>query len=77
MSKTVFPIADNVRTGQKGMTLREYFAAQAMNGMNANHKYVDNAWSELAEKAVLQADLLILELNATPPAPSGDRRSKV
>ena len=49
-------------SGETGMTLREYFAAKAMQGICAH----ENTWGcsipEIANKSVALADALLLEL---------------
>ena len=46
----------------EGLTKREYFAAMAMSGILATDEY---AIEDAAERAVRQADALIIELNKT------------
>ena len=59
-----FPL-DGAAGCNYGMTLRTYFAAQAMQGLLASGRDEAESWSvaTLAEGAVLYADALIAELN--------------
>lgn len=53
--------------GYSGITLRQYFAAMAMQGILANAKvYRDSSLPSVCEQAIYQADALISELNKTP-----------
>lgn len=62
------PDGSTEQHGNPGMTLRDYFAAQAMAGILA--KYTSPATSDLAKWAVGYADALIKELaKATPEKP--------
>ena len=52
--------------GDPGMTLRQWYAGQAVVGLmaNANGRYENNAWaSNVASDAVTLADALIAELD--------------
>lgn len=44
-----------------GMTLRDYFAAKAMQAMNTNPYWDDKDFSFIAEKAYAQADAMLAE----------------
>lgn len=65
------PLYDAGQQMDGGLTIREHFAALAMQGLCANHSMVDNidlesaAW--LASKSVLAADALIAELAKVKP----------
>lgn len=43
----------------EGMTLRDYFAAAAMQGLIANPEFKDWPHSKVAEESFVQADLMI------------------
>lgn len=47
-----------------GMTLRDYFAAKALQGMNANRLYDDFEWDTLATHAYSQADAMLAARSA-------------
>ena len=49
----------------RGMTLREYFAGQAMAGLLSHIEVGMNGETEIAKLAVRQAQALINELNET------------
>lgn len=44
---------------QEGMTLRDYFAAQAMQGLASNPDFTDWSWEVSAEQAYKFADAMI------------------
>ena len=60
---------DNSHEPMYGLTVREYFAAMAMQGLFSNHKFMQDATIAgkkidfIAEKAVQASDLLITALN--------------
>lgn len=56
--------ADGMSVAVEGMTIREYFAALAMQGIWAFSSDEDGDWDvlDIAGKAVSQADALIAEL---------------
>lgn len=45
--------------GGKGMTLRDYFAAKAMQGLCAHHELGHNPYTMIANAAYLQADAML------------------
>lgn len=49
---------------EEGMTLRDYFAAMAMQGLLANHELISLTQKEIAKKSVRQAEELIKALRA-------------
>ncbi len=52
----------------KGVSIRENFAALAMQGIVSNAQMIDTAnWDWLAKASVAAADALIAELNKTQP----------
>lgn len=64
-SKAAFYHPDGgIDNPQEGLTKREYFAAMAMQGLLANGEILP---SQIAECAVLHADVLIEQLNAPKP----------
>lgn len=65
---------DYMEQGATGLTIRQYFAAMAMQGLLANNTYHNPNEKHnmitvpaLAETAVVYADALIAELNTTNP----------
>jgi hypothetical protein len=63
-SKAAFYHPDGgIDTPQSGLTIREYFAAVALQGILANPQSYSSAPTQIAKYAVDQADLLIDELN--------------
>ena len=50
---------------EPGMTLRDYFAAQAMQGMCINPAYDDVTWPATAEAAYAAADAMLAERKRT------------
>lgn len=65
-TEPAFPIAetDNTQSIALGLTIREHFAAMAMIGLLMRKDDLHTA-ETVAQKAVLQADALIVELNKT------------
>ena len=57
-SGPAFPVADMGQHGAYGMTLRDYFAAKAMQGIVANSNR-DYAWADLAAEAFALADAML------------------
>lgn len=52
---------------EPGLTIRQHFAAMAMQGICANsHDNMPKEFTAIAEHAVKYADALIAELNKTP-----------
>lgn len=45
----------------KGMTLRDWFAGQALAGMNANQSWDENGWKDRALQAYAAADAMLAE----------------
>lgn len=56
-----FPPMDNPDTNHSGMTLRDWFAGQAMAGMNAADRRWDNGKFDMAIAAYAQADAMLAE----------------
>ena len=50
---------------QTGMSLRAYFAGQALNGILSEYKTSEYAPHQIAREAIVVADALIAELNKT------------
>jgi len=48
-----------------GMSLRDYFAAKAMQGMCANSDFNDTQWDRIAKEAYLAADALLTARKGT------------
>ncbi len=48
-------------TAQQEMTLRDYFAAAALQGMMADKETRDRRWHEFAEKSYSVADAMLVE----------------
>ena len=48
----------------RGMSLRDYFAGQALVGMLGNPMYDENSSANVAQQAVVQADAMLKALNA-------------
>lgn len=46
---------------QPGMTLRDYFAAKAMQGMCADPSFAPTRYGDIADRAYLLADAMIAE----------------
>jgi len=67
MSKYAFPSAHDPKTGvaQIGMTLRDYFAAKAMQGMIAEPSLKATPY-EFAQKAYEIADAMLKEKDEAP-----------
>lgn len=67
---SAFPVADShhangqVQYGSNGMTLRAYFAGQALQGMLANNGHWGRDMAYPAGYAVRAADALIAALNS-------------
>jgi len=61
MSKYAFPSAHDPKTGvaQIGMTLRDYFAAKAMQGMYANGSFPTGIMLDTAKEAYEMADAML------------------
>ena len=57
----VFPIGDTVSKGHKGMTLRDYFAGQAITGLLSNEHDSDLSVQTLSRTAYKTADAMIKE----------------
>jgi len=68
MSKYAFPSAHDPKTGvaQIGMTLRDYFAAKAMQGMYANGSFPTGIMLDTAKEAYEMADAMLKERDETP-----------
>ena len=49
-----------------GMTLRDWFAGQALTGMLTNPMYDDNHSANVAQQAYMQADAMLLEREKEP-----------
>jgi hypothetical protein len=66
-----FPIADRDIRNPDGLTIREHFAAMAMQGLLASReRYADHwriEWDSIASCAVKQAGALIAELAKDQP----------
>jgi hypothetical protein len=66
-----FPVPDvyhpngQIEYGSPGMSLRAYFAGQALSGILANTTAVDLSEGSVAKASVTLADALIAELNKT------------
>lgn len=59
-----FPCSSSDENGhQEGLTIREYFAVQCLQGLCANPEFARSAEYELASAAVRRADTLIAQLN--------------
>lgn len=54
-----FPCSNDCRDNEMGMTLRDYFAAQALVGMAANHRWNEAKWEVVAEQAYRAADQML------------------
>lgn len=58
------------RNGTPGLTIRQYYAGLALQGMLAyNHRPDAGGWEEIAKQSVIAADHLIEELNKQPIPP--------
>ena len=69
MSKYAFPSAHDPKTGvaQIGMTLRDYFAAKAMQGLMADPEWrIDMDFSDTAYAAYSQADAMMKARDEAP-----------
>ena len=59
---SAFPIEGGELSGlypDPGMSLRDWFAGQALAGFSANPQWLDDSWAETAEAAYEQADAMI------------------
>ncbi len=59
--QSAFPIANYQRTEDRGMTLRDYFAAACMQGYIAAGTPSDVTYHDIAEKAYRAADAMLEE----------------
>jgi len=58
----------------KGMSLRDYFAAKAMQGMSANPGFNDYNLSKIAELSYKQADEMLKARNGTCPENTNNKQ---
>jgi hypothetical protein len=58
-----FPTDINANFGRQGMSLRDYFAGQALAGMCANPKCNQYSDEMVAEEAYHQADVMLKKRN--------------
>jgi len=63
--------------GESGMTLRDYFAAKAMQGMAGSHAYCERGWdqADLAGQAYEIADAMLKARNRGVEQSENDRRA--
>ena len=54
-----FPHGDPTHGGEQGMTLRDYFAAKAMQGMYANGSFPTGIMLDTAKEAYEMADAML------------------
>lgn len=55
-----FPVGNTANmNGTMGMTLRDYFAGQALGGINANVSWDENGWMDRAKAAYSAADAML------------------
>jgi len=54
-----FPVSDQGVHGSYGMSLRDYFAAKAMQAMNSNKSWDDQTFAVIAKDAYEQADAML------------------
>jgi len=54
-----FPHGDPTHGGEQGMTLRDYFAAKAMQGMYANGSFPTGIMFDTAKEAYEMADAML------------------
>lgn len=52
---------DRVGYLQEGMTLLDYFAGKALNGLCANHEFSQHLDSEITREAYMLANLMLIE----------------
>ena len=58
--ESAFPASDNsALLGYTGMTLRDWFASQALAGLNANPSWDENGWDQRAKQAYKAADAML------------------
>lgn len=57
----VWPTGGNVG-GNEGLTIREHFAALAMQGLLTDNNYAGSKWTSIASDAISAADALIAAL---------------
>jgi hypothetical protein len=50
-----------------GMTLRDYFAGQALAGISANPEFADHLWDLTAKNAFAAADAMLAERESRKP----------
>ena len=62
-SEFAFPKGQSDYTENRGMTLRDYFAAKAMQGMIASYGYLRSEVDVIAESAYDCADAMLKERN--------------
>ena len=56
-----FPVVAHHEVYAKGMSLRDWFAGMAMQGINANPDWNENSWKDRAQNAYKAADALLTE----------------
>lgn len=61
MSKAAFPLQYDDGTFQEGMTLRDYFAAKALQGFIGTTYEEDQSFKEVAESCYRYADAMMAE----------------
>lgn len=54
----------DTRSDMSGLSIRDYFAAKAMQGMNANEFFNADDWQSIAEYAYEMADAMLAEREA-------------
>ena len=57
--KPAFPVTSDQFGHYSGMSLRDYFAAKAMQGMLANHNYDVWSWDQTCEACYKAADTML------------------
>jgi len=58
-SEPAFPVDSVAEHQYCGMSLRDYFAAKAMQGFNANHGFNERSHEFIADLAYAQADAML------------------
>lgn len=60
--QSAFPVTDAYTVStERGMTLRDYFAAKAMAALLSRTDYESNSYQDVAEMAYIAADAMMLE----------------
>lgn len=72
-----FPTPDFHLAHERGMSLRDYFAAAALTGLLAHERYGSESPNKLADYAYDQADMMLARRGAKSASRSLNKRPRV